>query len=600
MRVAHYITTLKTDKIPAHHVVIDTETRLHKKAGLTSHRWACGAACEVWRNRYGDWIEDDTIPHRTPASLWDHVTSCHPGTGKMVVWAHNLSFDLRISEALRYLPRYGYELEAIVLEKTAAWASFEKDGTSMLICDLYSWLPVSLNKLASDMGKARPRFNYKDATDAELLQRCTSDTRFTAEVVRVMLDWLSDNLPGSFRPTGSGQSHAVWRRRFLTPKSVLVHSDSYALERERTAMWAGRAEAWVHGEVNGPIYEHDLNLAYCRIAAECQVPTVLIHRKGAMGNDEFRKLAKTRALLAEVTIETQIPLVPTGDDEHIYWPIGKFKTVLWEPEVMLAMDKGADITVHRIWAYRKGPALKPMAEWLISCLGEDAEHVPPPLKRMLKHWARTLVGRCALRYRRWEDFGTVDQLGLSLSTLHSLESEGSTELLHVGKKVMELAEMVESDGSVPQITGWVMSKARANLWQILMKAGLGNVLYMDTDGLLVNQAGHDRLEGGKHWPFEAGLSLKSVWRSVTIRGPRNVTLEGERRIAGIPTSAIHIGDLTFDGEVYMGVDASLSTRNADNVVVMPRRFEVTKTDPRRQVRPDGKTTPFEVQDDEGA
>lgn len=599
MRVAHYITPLKTDKIPPVHVVIDTETRVHKKHGTASHKWACGASCEVWRTTHDDWVRDDAIPHKTPASLWDCVLAAQPRTGKLVVWAHNLSFDLRISEALRYLPRHGYELEAIVLEKTAAWAAFESAQGSVLICDLFSWLPAKLDKMAAEMGEPRPRFDYKGATDVELLQRCTGDVRLTGEIVRIMLDWLSDNQPGSFRPTGSGQSHALWRRRFLLPKSVLVHSDQYALERERTAMWAGRAEAWVHGEVKGPIYEHDLNLAYCRIAAAHDVPSVLLHRAAGMPTDRFRSLTKTRAILSEVTVETAQPLVPTGDDERIYWPVGRFKTVLWEPEVLLLMDKGASVTIDRVWVYRRAPVLRPMAQWLIWLLTDPAAELPPPLKRLVKHWARTLVGRCALRFRRWEDFGTVPQMGLSLSTLCDLENGEETQLLHVGEKVMELTELAESDSSTPQITGWVMSKARANLWHVLAKAGLENVLYMDTDGLLVNAAGHKRLMGGKHWPFEAGLIFKTTWGSATIRGPRNVTLETVRRIAGVPVLAVQIGDLSFDGEVFVGVDTSLATRQPNTVTVLPRLFEVKDTDPRRQVQPDGKTLPFEVNDDEG-
>lgn len=598
MRKAHYLEPLKSDSLPSRHVVFDCETRIQDRFGRKAHYWAVGAAQLVSCDSDGEWYLGKVQPFDSPRDLWEFITDRQRGAKKLVVWAHNLTFDLRVSEALRYLPECGYSLEAIVLERTAAWASFTSPRGSLILCDLYSWLPTSLDKIAADMGFGRERFNYSFADADEMRRRCETDVELTAEAVRRMLLYLDCEGSGPFRPTGSGQSHAFWRRNHLPGKTVLVHEDPHALERERTAMWAGRTEAWKHGEVNGPLFEHDLNLAYCRIAAECEVPVELKHRSGATNLIGSPTHGAGFTSLCDVQVSTTEPLVPTGEGPRIYWPVGTFHTCLWQPEIDLLQASGAAVSVQRRWVYRTAPVLAPMAQWLIGELDPDNLDTPAPMRRLLKHWARTLIGRCGLRYRQWEDFGTVPKLGLSLSTMYDLETGEETELLHVGEKVMELSAMAEADGSVPQITGWVMSEARRRLWVLLCAAGLDNVAYMDTDSLIVNRDGHENLRSLERAGAAYGLVYKATWTGATIRGPRDLELESQRRISGIPVKAIRIGELTFDGEVWAGVKASLSGKQLDNVAVTRREFTVTASDKRRIHLPNGETRPYEVNDAE--
>lgn len=591
MRTPHYLTGLKTTKIPRIHAVFDCETRASRKHGRLAHRWACGGAAIIGKWGDGSYRTFEARTTKNPERLWRAMVSAHGAGGEMVVWAHNLAFDLRISEALRLLPQMGYRLDAIVLEKTAAWAAFTGDAGKLTVCDLHSWLPFSLNRIAAAMGTGRPDFDYDAGTDSDLRGRCLFDVERTAEAVCEVLDFLESEHAGPFRPTGSGQSHSMWRHRFFKEKTILVHADEYALERERTAMWAGRAEAWSWGEVNGPLYEHDLNLAYCRIAATHRVPVKLTGRTGPRTLDEAVRNFPYTAVLADVTIATDVPVVPTGDAGRVLWPVGTFKTTLWTPELILASEAGARITIHRTWQYRCEPVLAPMAQWLIEELEVGNGKAGAVAKLLLKHWARTLVGRCALRYRQWDDYGTVPTMGLSLSNTTATAGEDAKELLQVGERVFELAEMAESDSSVPQITGFVMSVARANLWQVIGLAGGENVHYMDTDSVLVNGAGHRRLRVAGRSGGDVHLVHKSTFGKARIYGPRNIVLEDERRISGVPKKAKETGHLEFDGEVWTGLRTSIESHQASSVGVQSREFHVDDSDPRRRRVTGGRTIP---------
>lgn len=596
-RVAHYITPLKRDSIPDNHLIFDVETRLVPVAGIAEQRWVCGGSKLLGSTDGVFSPRRQYEPHPSAEWLWREVRKwCHPRR-RLIVWSHNLPFDLRVSGALRWLPRMGFELEGIVLERTAAWASFKGAAGSLLCCDLLSFLPAPLDIVARDMGISRQPFNYAQADDEALGRRCKEDVEITAQAVGLLLNWLRENRTGPFRPTGSGQSHACWRRRFLTHK-VLVHDDQELLQKERQAMWAGRCEAWRHGKIGKDgIHEWDLNLAYCRIAEECAVPVRYKHRTGPMTPAQIELQAATSAVLAEVEIETEGAVVPCQAGERIIWPVGRFRTLLWDPELQLAAEHATKLTVTRTWVYRTAPALRDMARWIIDELSNPELVVHGPVKRLLKHWARTVVGRMALRYRTWEEYGETPDFDLRLGLLFELDGTDVTDLLRIGKRVFELAELTEADSSAPQVTGWVMSEARRRLWGVIEAAGAWNVLYMDTDSVLVTDEGDARLRELPGELTSEFLIHKASWDKGVIHGPRNLELERDRRLAGVPRKAVRTGDSTFDGEVWRSLKASLARAELDHVAVLPRSFKVRSVDPRRKRVEGGTTIPYRMEHD---
>lgn len=597
MRSAHYITTLKTTRLPERCYALDTEARIDKVAGMFHHKWTTGALCPFTGEPGGVYALGSPRSYATPDELWDRITAAAAKYGEVVVWAHNLPYDLRISDALRTLTRHGWELEAINLARTSAWASWKHKGLSLLLCDSMSWLPVGLDRIADDLGLFRRAFDYHRASADDLENRCRQDAFTLADAMSRALTFLDREDLGSFRPTGSAQSHVAWRRRFMPERGVLAHANADALVAERTAMHTGRAEAWLWGDVQHALYEFDMNLAYCRIAAEHLLPVRLHSERFGPTVAEYRKLCEHWAVLAEVTVTVDEPIVPVTIDERIMWPVGTFSTVLWEPELTLALARGAKVKLGRCWLYTRGDALMDMSRWLIEQLDPEADGVEPVVKRMLKHWARTLVGRCALRYRQWEYYGEHPHSDLCISHEYDLETGDYQQHLRIGHKMLELAELQESTSSVPQIPGWVMSKCRANLWEIMDVAGLHNVAYVDTDGLLVNRDGARLLRKCDTLPAEVVLKHKGTHASALIYGPRNVVLDDERRLSGIPKKAVQLSDIEFDGEVWSGMESALENERTDSVDVSRRRWEVTPSDHRRIHLDDGTTQPHRMEND---
>lgn len=590
-RVAHLITPLGPARPPRRHVIFDTEAATTTRYGQMEQNWRLGVGCYLDRGRNGDADRRRLIDYFDPADLWADVAAFTRPRSRTIVWAHNLAYDLRISDALRRLPALGFKLQGIVLERTASWASFGSPGGTILCCDLHSWLPAPLGAIAGDVGMVKSDVHHQAVSDADLLRYCRQDVLITAEAVAQLLDTLDTLDLGPFRPTGSGQSMSAWRRRFME-HAPLAHDDDQALDAERRAMWTGRCEAWRWGDhSHAGAVEYDLQAAYCNIAASCDLPLALYGATGPMTFAQYQQARKRYTILAECTIHTGVPAVPAPDGERVHWPVGAFDTTLWDPELDLAYHSALRVDVRRAWLYRPAPLLAQMAQWILDGLAAGHDEITPLRRRLLKHWSRTLVGRQALRYRRWEPFGQAPQHDLELGVLFDLTDGTSTDLLQVGRDLMTLAALAEADSSTPQVTGWVMSEARRRLWRLMMAAGLPNVLYVDTDALIVNRAGARKLDAAIAAGDAYSLVRKTSFERLVIHGPRNLEADTDRRLSGVPTRARQTGPLEFDGEVWRSLKESMTRGELSTVVLTPRTFKITPTDPRRHHLPDGTTQP---------
>lgn len=596
-RTPHYITKLKRTKIPPLHVCLDSEARIAKVGERFEHRFACAATLNVTVDAFG--AERNTYPiwHGDTGTLWSNIAQDAEHNGPMVVWAQNLPYDLRVTNGLRHLLDAGWKLESISLARTASWASWRKGKDKLLLTDAFSWFHCPLGRLAELQGTPRGEFDYIGATDEELCDRCCGDVEVLATAVASILGFLIEEDLGPLRPTGSGQSHAAWRKRFMPEKSMCVHDSQSALLAERAAMHTGRTEAWRLGEIKQTLYELDLSLAYCRIAAHNPLPVALTGTLARLPHAEFPKLAGDYAILAEVEVETELPLVPVTRDDGVLWPVGKFTTTLWEPEIQLLIRKGAVVRIGRCWLYRRGDALQRMSEWTIKQLEHPESHIEPAQRRMLKHWARTLVGRMALRYQQWEPFGIHPYDRLRISYELTGESGEPIKHMQLGHEMLELAALAESKSSCPMVPGWVQSRCRVILWELIEQAEPGNVYYMDTDGLLVNAKGRANLRGSTRLARDWRLEYKAPRRNVTINGPRNIEFDSEHRLSGVPRGAVRIDEITWEGELWTGLEAALEGGHADHVRVEPAMWRVEPEQKRRRPLPGGKTEPYRLEEE---
>lgn len=593
-RFPHLLAPLVSDKMPRSHVVIDCEARFHRRGDVLEQRWLLGAAGRLIYQSPEQLTSPDIETFDSPADLWRYVLANTRKGSRTVVWAHNLAYDLRISRGLIELPAAGLPLRSIVVERRSAFAAFRGDRRSVTCFDLLSFIPAGLGAIAADLGSAQLGVAHRSASPDELRERCRSDVDITRQAVQQVLEMVHRERMGPLRQTGAGQAHAQWRRRFLTHRP-LIHANERATEAERRAMWTGRCEAWRWGAISpGPSFEYDLTLAYPHIAAECELPLRLVGATGPLSPAQLDRNLRRYSVLAEVEVTTDRELVPAAYGELIHWPIGTFETTLWEPELRLLAEYGARVSVRRTWLYTRGPVLQAAATWLLSELVGVSGVASRLQRRALKHFARALVGRCALRYRSWEPYCQLPDDDLRLGVDENLATGERRDCLQVGRDVFTLSELVEAETSTPQLTGWVMSEARYRLWHLTTIAGADHVLYMDTDSLIVDAAGARELERAMKAGLAYTLAHKATHSRLRIAGPRNLLMGEGRRIAGVPLKATAMADGSLRGEVWHSLRQSLERGAGDSVSTVQRPFHPKAIDNRRDHLAGGATAPHAV------
>lgn len=587
----HYVSHNKVTRVPRAHIYLDTEAHraVHGLRELQTFRCAV-MAYDTRRHKGDQWKDREWSEWLTLDGLWEWVDArCRP-RARTVLVCHNLAYDLRIADAFGRLPALGWRCTFPMISDRGSFFTWKRDGRTLVMVDSMSWVPTSLERLGELVQVAKlPLPDWEDDDDA-WLARCRRDVEILATVWRRLVKWVVDDDLGNWKPTGAGQSWAAFRHRFMD-YPLLVHEDDDARQAERVAAWTGRCEAWQHGRLRGgPFVEWDYSTAYARIGADSAVPIKLLGELVGADLAAVERATGRCAVLVEAELTTSSPTVPARGPDGIVWPVGTFVTTIWENELRSALDLGATVHVRRAWWYRRAPALRSFCEWVLEQLDPRNVDVDPVVRVALKHWSRALIGRTAAQWSRWSEFGRAPYSDVMLSTVLGPGPGERYRMLHLGTQLIRQGELEENPDALVAVMSWVMAEARVRLWDVMGAAGLGNVAYVDTDSVIVGQAGHERLLSAR----VPGLVVKGCWQSAEVLGPRQIVLSGRLRAAGVPRDAVKVADDTWEGSVWAGLATSLGSGEAAAVSITSRTFRMTGRDSRRRHNADGTTEPIEL------
>lgn len=594
-RVDHWLRLNAANRVPRRLVCVNAQARAERTRGQTRFVYRHAAATfDLLATDGRPEAETMTAGFDTPADLWAWVAERTAPSHRTVLFAYSLSYLLRLTDALDELPRQGFKATRVVLSDYSCWARFVKGKRTLMLCDLRTWSPTTPAVIAGDLNRPAPR-PPKGTEDAAAWARYTARN---ADLVRAaatnIVEWLHDDDLGDFRPTGHAQASACFRHRFLPERTVLVHWAGEVRDAERRAAWTGRAEVWRPGVHAGPLVEYDYSAAYAWIAEHEPVPTRLLGSVAVRARETLPEACERRCWLYEVDVDADAPVLPCQLDNHIVWPVGTFTTTAWDCELRLAAAEGARITLRRGWLYEQAPVLAPWARWVLAALDGAPPGDDPYRRRIVKVWSRSLIGRFALRYPDLQPLRTEDDCEVKIATVWDAKLERGVREIQIGREVFEQDGLTEGASSTPQIMSAVMALARVRLWRTMVAAGLESVLYVDTDSVLVDADGARRLDARLKQHHFPGLRRKATYSRADLRAPRNIDVDDERRVAGLPRDAWRNADGRFEADVWEGIATSLRRRRPSGVFKLHRSFTVGHDDYRREQLPGGLSAPYRL------
>lgn len=592
----HYVRHNEGTRVPRRFIYLDTEAHDDLDTKRRLQTWRLGVTAYDRTEPNGDAAARPTEwrTHSDPADLWAYVDTRTKSKTRVVVMAHNLGYDLRISDALHHLPALGYKVAQMGITGRSVTMTWKRETRTIVMVDSTSWWPMALHKVGEMLGMPKLKLPAWDDTDAAWEARCRRDVEILKAANDEMLKWIEDSDLGNWQKTGAGMAWANWRHKHYTHR-VLVHADESARHAEVAAIATARVEAWQHGVlIAGPFTEWDLPLAYPRIATDIRVPTTLQGHVSSPSEAWLHKLPTYRRALVHATITTTSPVLPLKVSGYWCWPVGTFAGWWWDSELTLAIEADAAVTMHEAITYQAAMALKQWGEW-VTAVAEDTTGTYSPLQRAtVKHWSRALIGRFGAKYPLWTEYGEAPEPGLDLGECWDTATRTLGKVLTMGDRLyLSLEESYVAD-ACPAIMGAIMAECRVRLWRLIQAAGPENVVYMDTDSVITNPAGTANLRTVLGEVPMWGVRPKRAIKSMEILGPRQVILKDETRLSGVPKSAKRVGAYDWKGELWEGFAQAIASGRPDTVKIAPRLWHVTPTDRRRVHLAGGATAPVSV------
>jgi hypothetical protein len=581
MRAAHWIKANHQERMPARMVTFDTEARSEYDGRTETQSWRVGCGIRFRTDlKSGDRAEAKVF--QDPESFWEWVAEyTHEGC-RTVVWAHNLGYDVRISRMFDVLPKLGFRLEWCNLDRNISSATWRSDHGTIVLADTWTWVPLPLEVIAPQVGLVKYKMPPGQADNKEWARYCMRDCEILYNVVTDLMSFVKSRGLGNWQPTGAGMAYATWRHKFLSHK-VLVHDNADALAAERIAMHTGRAEAWRHGKLYGGKWtEVDFKDAYLTIASDTELPRKLHMRHASISVEQFRRLRDNFAVLARVTISTSIPVVPAKINGRHVWPVGTFETWLWDNELGMALQYGAQVKIHEAYTYCRAPILAEWAKWVLEYLRGDRPDVSSVVRTHLKHCGRALIGRIALRVPAWELWGDNIEGTTGITNIVLVDEKRVTRMLSVGNDCLIETDRTEGKDSLPMITGYIMAEARCRLFGVMNVAGTENLAHVDTDSVLCDSTGLSRIRQYYGDRFTSVLAVKGTYTRLEIFGPRAYFRDRERVVAGIPKRAAESKPGVYADQRWSSLAADLAGGQTSSVTLTDATWRLRTSDPRRR------------------
>lgn len=595
---AHYVKPAGRTYTPAAVVFLDTETYQDQRETLEVHTlrlWEAQLVRRRDRRRPGEHLTETGTAAEPLAAQIDAWASYAESTW---LYAHNVTFDLSVTRLATLLGELGWVLSSrFAVGGDSMWAVFhkgprektvtEKRGRlqvqrtrtvwahTLTIADSGSLFPGPLAQLGPCVGVEKPPLPDDDDSAEAWAARCHADVDIMRLAVTQLMDWWDAGDYGHWTVTGAGQAWQTYKRT-LTPKQLVIDHDPGILEFERKAVYGGRRDIFRTGQLPpGRYAEVDFEGAYPTVAASFPLPAKMSCRI----SDEHRRMAMRgrvpAGMLAEVTINADVPRWPVRIGGRVFYPVGRFRTVLAAPDIQAAADTHALEAVHDGYLFTLTNHLRDWARQVLSWVRDKTGAIPGVVRIWAKLASRAVIGKFA--QRGWSTVPYVGPPcdGWSVEQTTSLYTGVRGVITGMnGDYWLSWADQ-RGEHERPAVLAWVEAHTRARLGRVIAGPFGSAVMQCDTDGVMVSHTLMDQLAAGlpsrwvngrqmpagtpevialwneQTWPLR--LREKTQFARAVVYGPQHVILDGKAKFAGVPKGAWQTSTTTWMARLWPGL-----------------------------------------------
>lgn len=527
------ISNLKKFTYPDTIIFVDCETRQDKSVdGIIHHRLWFGCVL-IWRiEKTGRKETIVEMSFSTARQFWHIVNDEIQEKQGVYLFAHNLKFDFMVLDGFRLLPEMGFTLQSIYHKFTTSVMKFRNGNRLIQIADSMNYYQTSLEKLAPMVGEQKIAVDFDRPNKKEIMRRCASDVRIIYKAIKLIVDKLQSENLGGFKITAPSISFSIFRSRFMNTDIITHHNDKM-VQLERDGYYGGFVQVFKLFEQGQPnLYKLDINAMYPSVMKGNHYP---IRMNDVMQYPSLWKMSKLLnyyLATARVTIETDEPCYPYRYTSGIYYPIGRFETVLTTPSLLYALEHGHIKEVHTLVTYLKSTIFDDYIDYMYSqrLAAKHAKDLPSEM--FYKIMMNSLYGKFGQTSTENKIIGSCNPdvfesyHGMNVTTKETFRE------IFAGGSVIQIHESGESRYTFYTIAAHVTDYARMKLFELIRRAGRNNVFYSDTDSLIVNETGYKKLVKEIHPEKLGKLKIEDTGNVFIGFAKKDYLLGDKRKLKG--------------------------------------------------------------------
>ena len=600
MRRTQFIPRVKSATYPTRCIWYDTETTPEEvNENEQRHRLDFGWACY---RRYLDgshWSRPQWHRFTTGLDFWQWVETKSQRKSSLWLYAHNAAYDATVTECWHILPEAGWTLSNAVIDSPPFIAYWRRDTATIRMLDTLNLWKVPLHVIGKVVGleKLDMPDSWDDVAAAD--RYCKRDIEIIMAALIEWWRWLAEHDLGGNAATLASQAFTAFRHRFMS-HSILIDDNPSALALARNAYHGGRVEVFKIGETQGPLYLLDVRSEYPTVMQREEYPTVLRGVYGGLSAPELAELIESNAVVALVEIDTPEPAYPFSDSSPLLFPTGQFRTTLTTGELAYAIEQGHVLSCLHCAVYDRAPIFRSYVEDLFALRLDALNRGDPFAAWVLRMLLNSLYGKFGQRGRKSRRIGTTTDLSVKTWS----EIDGETGQRYRMRQLAGVIEQHWTEGesamSHPAIAAHVTGHGRRLLWSLIRRAGNRAVLYCDTDSVLVDAKGYDRLEPLTRVDGLGSLHLDKIVQTAVLRCPKDYQLDDLQRIKGIRSSALWIDDNTVVQDKWLGLRSLLMRGDVSTPIVRREVKHLTRRYNKGTVLRSGRVRPYRLPAESGA
>jgi hypothetical protein len=547
------IPPIKAERYPKRIIIFDTEAyRSNPVNGVELQTLRLGVALYLELDAWGEVLKQEYYNFTTGLELTDFITWHTRKDKSLYVYAHNLRYDLQLSGLYGELVSQGWIASLFVIESPPTFIKLKQGRKSITLVDTFNYWQFSVKAMGEQLGLGKLTMPEESSPIAEWFSYCKRDVDVLSGYLVRFIKFLMDNDLAGLGLTLASQAFRSYRYRFMR-QEIILHNDVKATSLERDSYFGGRCEAYHIGNPNREVYyKLDVNSMYPYVMKKELYPLQLVSVTNLVYPPLIIELLNKYYCIADVILNTTTPLYPYSNGTKLLFPIGTFRACLHHAELVKALELGDIRVVNRIAIYNQGAIFKDYVDYFYSIKLQAESEGDKITRHQAKIFLNSLYGKFGQRQIISKIVPLADGEDYKRLTGFSASLGVNVEVNYLGNAIELRYKAGESYYSFPAIAGAVTAYARVYLWELMYKAGLANVYYVDTDSLIVNQSGYDNLSSCLNNSRLGGLKLEGIENYLYIHSVKDYIFGNEVKVKGVPKSAVKLSDNSWEYEQFRG------------------------------------------------